>query len=106
MLHGEAVAIGILAAGWIEIELGLSTPDQLDRIRAVLERLGVPTRIPANLPHEKLLDLMRHDKKAVDQWPKFVLLDRIGQAQCKDDQYAVQVDREVVEKVLKLMMDD
>jgi 3-dehydroquinate synthase len=100
MLHGEAVAIGIVAAGLIEVELGLSKPSQLDRIRAVFEKLGVPTQIPANMAHEQLLDLMRHDKKAVDQWPKFVLLDRIGQAHCEAGQYAVQVGRDVVVDVL------
>lgn len=101
MLHGEAVAIGIIAAGLIEIELGLSKSSQLDRIRAVFKRLGVPIQIPADMPHEKLLDLMRHDKKAVGQWPKFVLLARVGQVHCEAGQYAVQVDREVVERVVK-----
>jgi 3-dehydroquinate synthetase len=45
--------------------------------------------------------VMRHDKKAVDQWPRFVLLDRLGQVHQEDGQYAVRVGREVVEKVLK-----
>jgi 3-dehydroquinate synthase len=101
MLHGEAIAIGIVAAGLIEIEMGLSKPGQLDRIREVFEKLGVPTRIPAGMPQEKLLDLMRHDKKAVDQWPKFVLLDDIGQVHCEAGRYATQVGREAVEKILK-----
>ncbi len=101
MLHGEAVAVGIIAAGLIEIELSLSKPSQLDRIRAIFERLGVPVRVPASMVQEKLIDLMRHDKKAVDQWPRFVLLDRIGQVRCEDGQYAVQVSREVVVNVLK-----
>ncbi len=100
MLHGEAIAVGIMAAGLIEIELGLSEPGRLDRVRAVFEKLGVPVKLPANLAEEKLIDLMRHDKKAVDQWPRFVLLDRLGQVRCEDGQYAVQVGREVVEKVL------
>jgi len=67
MLHGEAVAIGILAAGRIEIELGLSTPDRLDRVRTVLERLGVPIKPPTDLPIARVIDLLRHDKKAVEQ---------------------------------------
>lgn len=106
MLHGEAVGLGILAAGRIEVELGLSDPGRLDRVRAMLEKLGVPMKLPKNLAEEKVIDLMRHDKKAVDQWPGFVLLDRLGQVRCENGQYAVQVEREVVEKVLKLMMND
>ncbi len=106
LLHGEAVAVGIMAAGLIEIELGFSQPGRLDRVRSILEKLHVPVKLPRNLAEEKMIDVMKHDKKAVDQWPRFVLLDEIGQVHCEDGQYAVQVSRDVVEKTLKLMMDD
>jgi 3-dehydroquinate synthase len=106
LLHGEAVAIGIMAAGLMEIELGLSEPGRLDRVRVMLEKLQVPVKLPRNLADDKVLDAMKHDKKAVDQWPRFVLLDGIGQVHCEDDQYAVQVSRDVVEKALGLMIDN
>jgi 3-dehydroquinate synthase len=106
LLHGEAVAIGIVAAGRIEIEMGLSKPGRLERITTILEKLDVPVRLPAYLDEERLIDILKHDKKAVDQWPKFVLIDRLGQVHCPQGQYAVDVDRSIVEKVLKLMMDD
>jgi 3-dehydroquinate synthase len=101
LLHGEAVALGILAAERIEIELGLSEPGRLDRIRTLFERLGVPVRWPANLPNERIVDLLRHDKKAVDGWPRFVLLDRLGHVHCPNGQYAVPVGREVVERAIR-----
>jgi len=100
LLHGEAVAIGIVAAGKIEAELGLAQADRLDRVRKVLERLGVPTKPPENLAVDRLFDLLRHDKKAVGQWPRFVLLDRLGHVHCENGQYAVQVDRKAVERAL------
>jgi 3-dehydroquinate synthase len=106
LLHGEAVAIGILAAGLIEVEMGLSRGDGLDRVRAIFEKLRVPVKLPRDLAEEKLIDVMKHDKKAVGQWPRFVLLDEIGRVHCEDGQYAVQVRREVVEKALGLMVDD
>jgi 3-dehydroquinate synthase len=100
LLHGEAIAVGIVAAGLIEVELGLAEPGRLDRIRTVLEKLGVPVKLPPNLAEDRLIDVMKHDKKAVDQWPRFVLLDRLGQVHREDGQYAVAVSREVVEKTL------
>jgi len=100
LLHGEAVAIGIVAAGRIEMELGLAQADRLDRVRKVLERLGVPTKPPENLAVDGLLDLLRHDKKAVGRWPRFVLLDRLGHVHCENGQYAVEVGRETVERAL------
>jgi len=101
LLHGEAIAVGIVAAGLIEMEMGLAEPGRLDRIRAILEKLEVPVKLPAHLDEKKLIDILKHDKKAVDKWPKFVLIGRLGQVHCPDGQYAVDVERPIVEKVLK-----
>ncbi|MBN1507868.1 MAG: 3-dehydroquinate synthase [Sedimentisphaerales bacterium] len=103
LLHGEAVAIGIIAAGLIEVELGLSRGNRLDRVRAIFEKLRVPVKLPQNLTEEKLIGVMRHDKKAVGQWPRFVLLDEIGHVHCEDGQYALEVRRDIVQRVLKTL---
>jgi 3-dehydroquinate synthase len=100
LLHGEAVAIGIMAAGLIENEMGLSEPERLDRIRKIFEKIGVPITLPANLAEDKLIDLMKRDKKAVNKWPRFVLIKEIGQVYCRDGQWAVKVEQDVVEKIL------
>ncbi|MCU0917383.1 MAG: 3-dehydroquinate synthase, partial [Planctomycetes bacterium] len=105
LLHGEAIAIGIIAAGLIEMEMGLSEPGRLERVRAVLEKLGVPVKLPPQLAEERVIDVMQHDKKAVDRWPRFVLLDRLGHVHQENGQYAVAVSREIVEKALELMID-
>ena len=101
LLHGEAVAIGIIAAGLIEIELELGHQDRLDRIERILHKLCVPVRLPRNLAEHDLIDLIKHDKKAVNKWPRFVLISDIGQVHCQEGQYAVDVAPELVEKVLK-----
>ena len=106
LLHGEAVAIGIIAAGMIEVEMELSQPGRLDRVRRILEKLAVPLKLPRNLTEDKVVDIMRHDKKAVEKWPRFVLLDKLGQVYCEDGQCTVQVSHNVVQKVLRLMIDD
>jgi len=101
LLHGEAVAIGIIAAGRIEIEMGLSEPGRLQRIRAILEKLDVPVRLTKNLAEKDLIDLVKRDKKAINQWPRFVLIETIGQVHRQDEQYAVEVTPDIIEKVLK-----
>jgi len=100
LLHGEAVAIGIIAAGLIEIEMGLSQPDRLERIRGILEKLQVPVKLPDNLVKKDLIELLQHDKKAVNKWPRFVLVSDIGLTITENGQYAVEVSRELVEKIL------
>ncbi|MHC4754816.1 MAG: 3-dehydroquinate synthase family protein, partial [Planctomycetota bacterium] len=101
LLHGEAVAIGIIAAGLIEADMGLSQPDRLDRIRKIFKKLGISVTLPEYLAEKNLLDIIRRDKKAVNKWPKFVLIEKIGTVYCRDGQYGIDVKQELVEKVLE-----
>ncbi len=100
LLHGEAVAIGIIGAGLIEIEMGLAGSGRLERIRAILEKLGVPVKLPLDMAEENLIDLIKRDKKAINKWPRFVLIGRIGEVYREDGQYAVEVAPELVTEVL------
>ncbi len=101
LLHGEAVAIGIMAAGLIEIQTGMSDGSRLERIAAIFKKLSVPVKVPKEMEKEKLLETMKRDKKAVKGRPRFVLLETIGSVHCQDGQYAVEVGTEVIEKVLE-----
>jgi 3-dehydroquinate synthase len=100
LLHGEAVAIGIIAAGLIEIEMQLAGPGRLERIRRILEKLNVPVTLPKDLADKDLIDLIKRDKKAVNKWPRFVLISKIGEVYSHEGQYAVKVAPEIVERVL------
>lgn len=103
LLHGEAVAIGIIAAGLIEIEMNLAEPGRLDRIRQIFQKLDVPVKLPEDLADKDLIDLLKRDKKAVNKWPRFVLISKIGEVHGQNGQYAVEVAPELVEKVLDKM---
>jgi 3-dehydroquinate synthase len=99
LLHGEAVAIGMIGAGMIEEEMGFGG-SRLGRIEKILRKLQVPVRIPAEIDKKQLINIVKRDKKAVHQWPKFVLLEEIGKVLCKNGQWAVDVSRDLVEKTL------
>jgi 3-dehydroquinate synthase len=101
LLHGEAVAIGIIAAGLIENEMGLGGNNRLLRVRKMLMALGLPIEIPKNINKGVLLDLIKRDKKAINQWPKFVLIDRIGNVLKQEGQWAIGVGQDVVETILE-----
>jgi 3-dehydroquinate synthase len=101
LLHGEAVAIGIVGAGMIEREMSLADNQQLERIRDMLIKLGMPTAIPAEIDKNTLMDIVKRDKKAVHKWPKFVLLERIGAVRCVDGQWAQGVSEGIVKSVLE-----
>lgn len=105
LLHGEAVAIGMIAAGLLEKTMGLATNDRQARIFNLLEKLGQPTRIPKNLSLESILDLLKRDKKAVGQWPRFVLLESLGRCLCKDGQWAHEVKPAQIQAVIENLID-
>jgi len=59
--HGEAVAIGMAMAFRLSVERGLCPAEDLDRVEAHLEAVGLP--VTTDLPTERLAARMRHDKK-------------------------------------------
>lgn len=76
-LHGEAVAMGMHAAGVLARNLGLVDDAFVDRQRACIEAFGLPVTWP-QLPTDETLTAMRHDKKARAGALKFVIADRLG----------------------------
>ncbi len=76
-LHGEAVACGMVLAATLSAELGLIEPAFADRLRALIERAGLPVAAPS-MPLARWFELMRGDKKSQAGEIRFVLLDPQG----------------------------
>lgn len=77
-LHGEAVGAGICMAADLSARLGWLDAADLERIRALIARAGLPTEPPPDLPPERFLELMAVDKKVQDGRLRLVLLKAIG----------------------------
>lgn len=93
VLHGEAVAIGTVAALRIGLSLGRTPAAVAERGEAVLASLGLPVRLPW-LDRAAVWDAMARDKKAVPGSVRFVLLDDVAQP------VVMAPPREVVDRVL------
>jgi 3-dehydroquinate synthase len=78
--HGEAVAVGMVLAARLAAALGRAPSSDALRLQALLQRLGLPTVVPAGLESGALLARMRMDKKTDASGLRFVLWDRAGQA--------------------------
>ena len=83
-LHGEAVAAGMVMAADLSCELGLVSEADTGRIRALLQRAGLPTEARGIDP-ERFRSLMSTDKKAREGRIHFVLLERLGAATLRSD---------------------
>ena len=83
--HGEAVAMGLAAAADLSVRLGHCDRHLKDRIDLALKKVGLPSRIPATLSPELLLDAMSLDKKRLAQSFRIVLPVKIGQVFIAND---------------------
>ncbi len=89
--HGEAVAIGMVAAGQLAVAAGFWTAAEADRQLALIKKAGLPTQIPADLDPEAILASLQTDKKVKDGKVRFVLPTQIGAATVTDQLTTAQV---------------
>ncbi len=82
--HGEAVALGMIAAAGMAVGKGLLAASDRDRQNRLIERVGL-NRDLSGITSEGLQDAMKRDKKVTRGRIRFVLPDRIGGARVYDD---------------------
>jgi 3-dehydroquinate synthase len=96
--HGEAVALGLMAAALLGHEVGFTAADDVSRIVSLVRRLGTFPTGPRVTP-KTMIAAMRSDKKSKAGKLRFVLSPRIGQARSSDT-----VPMSVVESVLNFFL--
>jgi 3-dehydroquinate synthase len=78
LLHGEAVAIGMLAESELGVRAGITERSVSATLHAAVEALMLPTRAPRGLSCESLMEVMEKDKKVRLGDIRFTLLKQIG----------------------------
>lgn len=78
--HGEAIAIGMIIAAEIALELKLFKIKDLLRIENLIKKAGLPIRMK-EVPLDSIIESIKRDKKFVGGTNKFVLPVEIGK--CK-----------------------
>jgi 3-dehydroquinate synthase len=80
LLHGEAVAIGMVQAAQLATRLGRAPAADAARLRALLQGLGLPTDPPRDCAAERLVGHMRLDKKSLSGCLRLILWTGLGAA--------------------------
>jgi 3-dehydroquinate synthase len=97
--HGESVALGMVAASFAAVKLGMLDERDRGRITDIIRRAGLPTG-NMELPVARVIDTMGFDKKVESGKMRFVLPDRIGHVVIRDDVPETTV-REAIENLRK-----
>jgi len=92
--HGQAVALGMIAAAKISNKMGLLGEEEVTRLKNLIGKAGLPTKMP-DVKVTEVMQAMRYDKKVQKAKIRFVLLKKIGEVILTDE-----VSPALVEEVL------
>jgi 3-dehydroquinate synthase len=79
--HGEAVAMGMVAAANLSVKKGLLQKRDAERLESLIKQYGLPTK---TISMNSLADAVKKDKKRFGKQIKMALLDSIGKCQMKE----------------------
>jgi len=83
--HGEAVSLGMVAATRLAVKLGRCDADLADRLKALLDRIGLPTSASELPATATLTESMQLDKKVSGGKLRLVLPDTLGSVFIESD---------------------
>lgn len=84
-LHGEGVGCGMFMAATLSHHQDWITDEQLQRIKNLIQRAGLPILPPATMTTEQFIDIMAVDKKNIDKQIRLILMKDLGQSIISDD---------------------
>jgi len=103
LLHGEAIALGMVCAFAFSARRGLMSATEAERVRRHLAAAGLPTQlseVTGGLPGaDRLMDLIAQDKKVKRGKLTFILARGIGGAFIASDVDAAEVRSFLVERL-------
>lgn len=100
LLHGEAVAIGMVRAAYLAHKVNGFPLDQVLRIGRNLVNTGFVIDVPDYMSHDEIIELTKKDKKARGGDPKYTLPKRIGEMEPYGEKYSIKVSDDLVREVL------
>ncbi len=102
LLHGEAVAIGMLAEAALGGAMGITDSEVGETLRTALEAFALPLEPPAPIDVGRALDVMRKDKKVRGGTVRFALPTRLGEMAGSDASgWTVEVPESEIHAVLR-----
>lgn len=93
--HGAAVAIGMLCASDISVDLGLMDAKSAQRLEGLIKKAGLPAMV-TGLKLHRILNAMSYDKKIIAGKLRFILPAAIGHViVCKN------INNQLIKKAIK-----
>jgi 3-dehydroquinate synthase len=101
LLHGEAIAIGMIAEAELAERQSIAERGTRATIESALVAVNLPTRVPADLDHTRILALMQSDKKRRGNSLEYALPRRIGEMAAESAGWAIPIPNEFAMEALR-----
>ncbi len=92
LIHGHAVAIGMVAALRISVASGLCKRKEAGRVATLIHAFGLPTEIPEDMDRKRIKAYIKTDKKSVAGSVHYILPTSIGSVIISNEVTEEQVD--------------
>ena len=100
LAHGEAVAIGMTLESRVAELAGVARKGVAEEIKAALSSAGLPVERPRDMEPDRILEVMRADKKKLAGSVRYALLRDIGEMAASNSGWTVSVSDAIVREVL------
>lgn len=84
-LHGEAISLGLIAANKISSQKSNLSDLENEIIIKALKKFNLPTQLDNSVSTQSLIDIMKSDKKFKNGKIRFVILNKLGEAELSED---------------------
>jgi 3-dehydroquinate synthetase len=101
LAHGEAVAIGMTLEAKVAERAGIAAEGTEREIRGALAAAGLPVKLPDGMAADRILEVMKADKKARAGSVRYALPRAIGEMAGRESGWSVSVDDAIVREVLR-----
>lgn len=101
LLHGEAIAIGMVAETVAAEAAGVTEAGTSEALRRALVSAGLPVAVPTGLTPERVLDIAAADKKKRGGILEFAVPHRIGEAAAAGAGWVVRLPEGLIMEALR-----
>ena len=100
--HGHCISIGLAIESKIANLIGKLSNNEAKRIEALLNKFNLPVTVEKNVNIDKIMEIMKIDKKARSKKPRFVILEKIGKIKSEKNNFSFEVHESIVRKAVEL----
>jgi 3-dehydroquinate synthase len=99
-LHGEAIAIGMVVEARVSCAMGFMEEGLCRRIENIFSRVGLPTRLPADVSADQIIEILKYDNKRKTAKNDFFLLEDFTRFHRTNDKIGTKVPEAVLREVV------